>query len=215
MRYFSGEIMNVAVAASIFIHRKFMRRRFMRSSQCVSVEFIKLQKWQADSSERIIATPGDIYWRNIMVDKRRYYPLITAAVTSVLIFFMVGIGILMGWLPMPRSMTTSHLGRVITGSEDVSRIAVTECSNCGAIESIKTIALQYHPPVFGSVMRGAGEGVYLVDEKDKHSRRRTFFRVVVRMDDGSQRILHGLKQQFFVGERIKIIRDEIFQISDN
>jgi hypothetical protein len=150
-----------------------------------------------------------------MIDKRRFYPLITAAVTSVLILFMVGIGTLMGWLPVPQSTATSHLGRVIMGAEDVSRIANTECTDCGAIESIKTIALQYRPPVFGSVKRGGGEGVYPVDEMDKHSRQRTLFQIVVRMDDGSHRILHSAKQQLFVGEKVKIIRDEIYQISDN
>jgi outer membrane lipoprotein SlyB len=150
-----------------------------------------------------------------MVDKRRYYPLITTAVTSVLILSMVGIGTLMGWLPMPRSTAASYLGKVITGSEDVSHVAMTECSNCGAIESIKSIALQYQPPVFGSLVGGAGGGVYLVEDMDKEARNRTIFHVVVRMDDGSHRILHSVKRHFFVGENVKIIRDEIIPILSN
>jgi hypothetical protein len=144
--------------------------------------------------------------RRIMGDNRRYYPLMAAVATSVLIFCMIGFGTFMGWLPMPRSSSGSPVEYFMSRSDTAIHHAAAECVRCGAIESINSISMQSAP---------SGAEAYLGNDAEAAVMRRAYFRVAIRMDDGTHLIMHSNKQNFTVGQRVKVIGDEIMPNPDD
>lgn len=173
-----------------------------------------------------------------MRENRRHYPLMAAAATSVIIFCMIGVGAFMGWLPVPRSTSGSPVGNLTGRLDAAPHNAAADCSNCGAIESIEVISVQNKPSGVGAIVGGvagailghqvgggsgkdlatiggAAGGAYLGNEMEKGTKQRTVFRVEVRMNDGSHRIIHTSKQNFAVGQKVKIDGDEIIPLPGN
>jgi hypothetical protein len=110
------------------------------------------------------------------------YPLIMAAGVSMLMFGLVGATALSGLLPSVNSEAASGARLGKTAMAAAARKG--GCSNCGFIAEVRAM----------QVTEGAGEGGTILH------------RVVVRMDDGSERSLsQAAAPQFPVGARVRVV----------
>jgi predicted RNA-binding Zn-ribbon protein involved in translation (DUF1610 family) len=68
------------------------------------------------------------------------YPLLLIAAIAVIVFSVIGIASITGWMPSSL-MSRAHAAGVTTSGEiDTARSGVTfECAECGVIESIRAI----------------------------------------------------------------------------
>lgn len=105
----------------------------------------------------------------------------------------------------------------------------TACSTCGVLESIRTAEVQGDASGLGAVaggltgaivgnqfgrgsgrtvmtIAGAAGGAYAGNSIEKNAKKRTVFRVTVRLDDGTVRTLtQSQPPPFAVGERVRIV----------
>jgi hypothetical protein len=110
------------------------------------------------------------------------YPLIMAAGVSVLMFGLVGATALTGVLPSGSSEGASGAGLGKTAMAAAAKKG--GCSNCGFIAEVRAM----------EVTEGASEGGAILH------------RIVIRMDDGSERSLSQIAAPGFpVGARVRII----------
>lgn len=67
------------------------------------------------------------------------YPLLLIAAIGVIVFSVLGIASISGWMPSSL-MSRAHAGVTTSGEIDTARSGVTfECAECGVIESIRAI----------------------------------------------------------------------------
>jgi len=171
-----------------------------------------------------------------MEEKRNNHPLMMGAAVSVIILSMVGVGAIMGWLPTSKSTPENSSATAKGAPNDISQNATAAaCQACGVIDSIKIVSVQDKPSGVGAIVGGvagaivghqvgggtgkdlatiggAAGGAYLGNEVEKGTKRHETFRVTVRMDDGTRRVIHTNKQNFVYGQKVKIINDEIVSI---
>ena len=142
-------------------------------------------------------------------------PIIKIAAVAVIIFSAVGVGMMTGIIPG-------------AGSKNAAQEAAKECLNCGVIESIKLVELKGEGTGVGAVtggvlgavvgkeigagrgktlatVAGAAGGAYAGNEIEKNMKKSTYFRVTVRMNNGSVRtITQKTDPGFKSGDSVKI-----------
>ena len=142
-------------------------------------------------------------------------PIVKIAAVAVIIFSAVGVGMMTGIIPG-------------TGSKNAAQEAAKECLNCGVIESIKLVELKGEGTGVGAVtggvvgavvgneigagrgktlatVAGAAGGAYAGHEIEKNLNKSTYFRVTVRMNNGSVRTLtQKTDPGFKTGDSVKI-----------
>jgi outer membrane lipoprotein SlyB len=161
------------------------------------------------------------------------HPIFIAAAVSVIVFSLLGIGAILGWLPVSRSTPTNSVA-----SANGEQSAAAGCRECGVIESIRVVTVQGKPTGVGAVTGGAlvgllghqvGEGkgkdlatiggavggAYLGNEMEKNMKQHTSYRITVRMDDGTHRTLYSSTQDVSVGQKIKVINNRAVPISNS
>jgi outer membrane lipoprotein SlyB len=100
------------------------------------------------------------------------YPLMLIAAVTVIVFSIVGIATMLGWLPSARSMadpasrTDARSGmesapaRAVPGNVAAERApAPAECTNCGVIESIRAVEAKGEGSGVGAVTGGVVGGI--------------------------------------------------------
>lgn len=142
-------------------------------------------------------------------------PIVKIAAVAVIIFSAVGVGMMTGIIPG-------------AGSKNAAQEAAKECLNCGVIESIKLVELKGEGTGVGAVtggvvgavvgsqigqgqgktvaeVAGAAGGAYAGHEIEKSLKKSTYFRVTVRMNNGSVRtITQKTDPGFKTGDSVKI-----------
>jgi len=67
------------------------------------------------------------------------YPLMLIAAIAVIVFSVIGIASITGWMP-PSLMSRANAAGITTSEIDTARSSVTfECAECGVIETIRAI----------------------------------------------------------------------------
>jgi outer membrane lipoprotein SlyB len=142
-------------------------------------------------------------------------PVVKIAAVAVIIFSAVGVGMMTGIIPGANSKSTSQE-------------AVKECLNCGVIESIKLVEVKGEGTGVGAVtggvvgavvgsqigqgkgktvaeVAGAAGGAYAGHEIEKNLKKSTYFRVSVRMNNGSVRtVTQKTDPGFKTGDSVRI-----------
>lgn len=142
-------------------------------------------------------------------------PIVKIAAVAVIIFSAVGVGMMTGIIPG-------------AGSKNTAQEAAKECLNCGVIESIKLVEVKGEGTGVGAVtggvvgavvgsqigqgkgktvaeVAGAAGGAYAGHEIEKDLKKSTYFRVSVRMNNGSVRtITQKIDPGFKTGDSVKI-----------
>jgi outer membrane lipoprotein SlyB len=120
-----------------------------------------------------------------------------------------------------------------SASTDKTRIAATSCSDCGTVESISTVERQADTTGVGAVAggltgallgnqigRGSGRtvmtiaggagGAYLGNKIEGNTRRSTAYKIVVRMDNGSERTIHQTEAPgVAVGGQVRVVGSSV------
>lgn len=119
--------------------------------------------------------------------------------------------------------------RTASQADGRTEVAAAPCASCGVIESVRAMQVQGDATGLGAVaggvtgavvgsqfgsgrgstalgVVGAAGGAYAGHNIEKNLRKRTSYRVTVRMDDGSARTLYqSAPPEFGVGEKVKVI----------
>lgn len=107
-----------------------------------------------------------------LLEKQRnlLYPLMVIAAVTVIVFSIVGIATMLGWLPSAQSMadpasrTDAVSGmenapaRALPGSAAADRVPA-QCANCGVIESIRVVESKGEGTGVGAVTGGVVGGI--------------------------------------------------------
>lgn len=120
-------------------------------------------------------------------------------------------------------------GRAADPADGRRELATAPCASCGVIESVRAMQVQGDASGLGAVaggvtgalvgsqfgsgrgstalgVVGAAGGAYAGHNVEKNLRKRTSYRVTVRMEDGSARTLYqSAPPDFGVGEKVKVI----------
>jgi len=110
-----------------------------------------------------------------------------------------------------------------------SRLFAARCSDCGVIEEVRAVQVDGEASGLGAAaggitgaivgsqigrgngrtlatIAGAAGGAYAGNAIEKNTRKRVVYRITLRMDDGSRRVLtKGQQPAFSVGERVRVI----------
>src|SRR6266704_1436665 len=105
----------------------------------------------------------------------------------------------------------------------------TSCATCGVVESVRYVEKQGHGSGVGAIaggvvggvlghqigsgrgntaatILGAGAGAYAGNQIEKNAKKKSYWVVSVRLDDGSrQSITSGAKPAFKQGDRVKVV----------
>lgn len=183
------------------------------------------------------------------VNKRSLHPMMMAACIGLFIFCAVGIAAMMGWIPnsMGKNPEASALiadnkpaevkkpQRVAQTVKQqaapvrVASTAKTSCSQCGVVESVRTIETRGTGSGVGAVggavvggllgnqvgggngkksmtVVGALGGAVAGHEIEKSARANTSYETVVRMENGSSRtITNATQPSWHSGDHVKVI----------
>jgi outer membrane lipoprotein SlyB len=163
------------------------------------------------------------------VEKRTgvLYPVMLIAAITVIVFSMVGIATMMGWMPSALSKNDPAVktGTVPAAKAGANRprvvaSAAANCSECGVIESIRAVEVKGEGSGIGAVaggvvggilgnqvgggsgrtamtVVGAGAGAYAGHEIEKNMNRSTSYQIRVRMNDGTYRTFYERSQPSF------------------
>ena len=162
-----------------------------------------------------------------------HHPLMTAAAVSLIVFSLLGISAIMGWLPLSRSTPANS-----TATANSGQSAAAQCKECGVVEAIRVVTVQGKPSGVGAVtggvvvgllghqvgegkgkdlatIGGAVGGAYLGNEMEKNMKKHTSYRITVRMDDGTHRTLYSSKQDVSVGQKVKVIDNRAVPVANS
>lgn len=163
------------------------------------------------------------------MDKRNgmLYPMMVVAAVAVIVFSIVGIATMMGWMPSALSgkgpEATSEAVPAAKPGAGRSRAAAgpaAVCSDCGVIESVRAVEMKGRGSGLGIVaggvvggvlgnqvgggsgrtamtIIGAGTGAYAGNEIEKNMNRSTGWQIHVRMNDGTTRTFYERSQPAF------------------
>lgn len=188
----------------------------------------------------IVANPERKIMNQSLQQHPRMSPLAAGAAVSVIVFSMVGVAAVTGLIPVANSQREdaaheavaarapvgnasapagSHAPtpRPVAGSaahapQAPARGSASACSNCGTVESVRTVELKGDASGLGAVaggvtgavignqmgsgrgntamtVIGAAGGAFAGNEIEKNIKKRHVYRVTVRMEDGSYRTL--------------------------
>jgi outer membrane lipoprotein SlyB len=159
----------------------------------------------------------------------RIHPLIAGPAASVIIASLIGVGAVKGWLPGGLSPKQDD-----ARPADPGRISVqpSSCALCGTVESIRTVEVRDEAggttaTAGGPAGAGAGEqtdggsrgtavtlpgagGAAAGNEIEKNVRKRSAYRVTVRMDDGSFRTVSlSSPPTLAVGDKVRVVEGRL------
>jgi outer membrane lipoprotein SlyB len=172
------------------------------------------------------------------VQQSRIHPLVAAMAFAVLLLSAVGIAAVTGVLPAASSRSAASQVSVpepalAQGAPSAAQVAA--CRSCGFIESIRTAEVQGDASGLGAVagglagavvgnqfgsgsgrtlmaIAGAAGGAYAGNAIEKNTKKRTVYRVRVRLDDGTSRtVTHAQPPRFAVGERVRIVNGSMLE----
>lgn len=163
------------------------------------------------------------------MEQAKTHPVLIAAGIAVLLFSLLGGAALTGMLPGATSNTRVP-GTLAQKNRAPSRgTAAAPCATCGVIEAVRAVEVQGEASGVGAVaggvagavvgnqfgrgdgrtvmtLAGAAGGAYAGNTIEKSMKKRTAYRVTVRLDDGSVRTLsQAAPPPFAVGERVRIV----------
>jgi outer membrane lipoprotein SlyB len=148
------------------------------------------------------------------------YPVMLVAAIMLIVFSVVGIATMMGWIPSAVSGSEQGMksGAAPTAKTGASRSrllasAPANCADCGVIESIRTVQVEGKGSGVGAIggavvggilgnqvgrsngrtvatVVGAGAGAYAGHEIEKNAKKSVSYQVRVRMNDGSTRTFY-------------------------
>lgn len=168
------------------------------------------------------------------MERTRIHPVVLAAAASVLLVSLLGAAALTGMLPTatPRQDEAAAPAKSAPAQQQpapgTARGQAASCANCGVIVSIRAVEVKGEASGIGVVaggvtgavvgnqigrgdtrtlmaVAGAAGGALAGNEIEKHVRKRTVYRVVVRLDDGTTRtVSQPSAPAFAVGERVRV-----------
>jgi len=145
------------------------------------------------------------------------YPVMVIAAITLIVFSVVGIATMMGWMPTATSGSEQGMksGAASTEKTGAGRprlfsSASAGCANCGVVESIRVVETTGQGTGVGAIggalvggilgnqvgrgngrtaatVVGAGAGAYAGNEIEKNVKKSAHYQVRVRMNDGSYR----------------------------
>jgi outer membrane lipoprotein SlyB len=145
------------------------------------------------------------------------YPVMLIAAIAVIVFSIVGIATMMGWMPS-----------ALSGGSAADKAAAAPCVDCGVIESIRALPVKGQGSGAGAVsgavvggilgnqvgrgrgravatVVGAGAGAYAGNEIEKNMKDSVTYQIQVRMSDGTIRTLHEPAQPAVtIGQKVRI-----------
>lgn len=132
------------------------------------------------------------------------YPLMLIAAIAVIVFSVVGIATVMGWMPRGLSGASPAEKAAVAppakagGSLPVPRTgAGPACRDCGVIKSVHAVEATSEGGGIGAI--GAGH------EIEKTVKKSVIYEIRVRMNDGSTRTLHeATPPAFAIGDKVRI-----------
>ena len=156
------------------------------------------------------------------------YPVMLIAAIAVIVFSIVGIATMMGWLPSALS-GDSAADKAAAASPGRSWLApAAPCDDCGVIESIRALPVKGQGSGVGAVggavvggilgnqvghgsgravatVVGAGAGAYAGNEIEKNMKDSVTYQIRVRMNDGTIRTLHEPAQPAVtIGQKVRV-----------
>lgn len=165
------------------------------------------------------------------------YPMMIVAAVSVILFSVVGIATMTGHMPSASSQSRdAGVQQEAVGQNAPSRQAAaapSSCAGCGVIDAVRTVEVRSEGSGVGMVaggitggvlgnqfgggsgrtiatVAGAAGGAYVGNEIEKGMKKRTVYRVSVRMDDGSIRTLtQSAPPGFGVGQKVRIVDGQV------
>ena len=157
------------------------------------------------------------------------YPLMLIAAIAVIVFSIVGIATMMGWLPVALSgVSGSAADKAAAVSGRSWQAPAAACADCGVIESIRALPVKGQGSGAGAVggavvggvlgnqvgrgsgravatVIGAGAGAYAGNEIEKNMKESVTYQISVRMSDGTIRTLHEPAQPAVtIGQKVRI-----------
>ncbi len=160
----------------------------------------------------------------------RTHPVLIVAAIAVLLFSLLGAAAITGILPVATSksgVADAQAGKNPPAHPRVAQAA--RCPTCGAIESMRQVEVQGETSGLGAAaggvagaivgnqfgrgdgrtlmtIAGAAGGAYTGNTIEKQMKKRTAWRVTVRLDDGTVRTLtQGAQPPFAIGDRVRIV----------
>lgn len=154
------------------------------------------------------------------------YPVMLIAAIAVIVFSIVGIATMMGWLPVALSGSAADKAAAASGRS--WRASAPPCNDCGVIESIHALPVKGQGSGAGAVggavvggilgnqvgqgrgraaatVIGAGAGAYAGNEIEKNMKDSVTYQIHVRMNDGSIRTVHDAAQPAVtIGQRVRV-----------
>jgi outer membrane lipoprotein SlyB len=162
------------------------------------------------------------------------YPLMLIAAIAVIVFSIVGIATMMGWMPSALSGGDADKDKAASSSSaspgaSRSRLAAAPpCDECGVIESIRALPVKGEASGAGAVggaviggilgnqigrgrgrtaatVVGVGAGAYAGNEIEKNMKDSVTYQIRVRMNDGTIRTLHEPAQPALtIGQKVRV-----------
>jgi outer membrane lipoprotein SlyB len=193
-----------------------------------------------ETKEQVMETVHTVEKRTGML-----YPTMLIAAVAVILFSVVGIATMMGWMPSalsknepvaaasPAKAQSAPATKFGPSAPRAVANAGASCSDCGVIESIRTVELKGEGSGVGAVaggvvggivgnqvgrgggrtamtVVGAGAGAYAGHEIEKNMQRSTRFQVRVRMNDGTYRTFYERAQPALsVGQKVRVTEQGI------
>jgi outer membrane lipoprotein SlyB len=162
------------------------------------------------------------------------YPVMVIAAIMLIVFSVVGIATMMGWMPSATSGGERGVKPGATPTENSGArprpfaSASASCANCGVVESIRVVETAGQGTGVGAIggavvggilgnqvgrgsgrtaatVVGAGAGAYAGNEIEKNVKKSAHYQVRVRMNDGSYRTFRENAQPALsVGQKVRV-----------
>ncbi|MGH8704199.1 MAG: glycine zipper 2TM domain-containing protein [Burkholderiales bacterium] len=176
------------------------------------------------------------------MDQARLHPILIVAGIAVLLFSLLGAAALTGVLSSATSRSGEAAAPVQKKQQPAARHEAPAraaqpagCPSCGVIETIRAVEVQGDTSGLGAVaggvagavvgnqfgrgdgrtvmtIAGAAGGAYAGNAIEKNVKKKTAYRVTVRLDDGSVRTLsQSAPPAFAVGERVRIVNGSLLE----
>ena len=169
------------------------------------------------------------------------YPVTLAAAISVIIFSLLCIAVMTGFLPIAQSQKKADSAKGTASKSamiaDVMRPRLEQsgaCSECAVVESIRVREVRGNSIAPGAAAGGAAgglsdnqaangrtavvaaSGVYAGNNVEKAAKKKTYNIVRLRMKDGTYRIIFDLSQpRVTVGERVQLTNGTIVRLTND
>jgi len=169
-----------------------------------------------------VSTAGSVHTKRPGI----LYPVMLIAAIAVIVFSIVGIATMMGWLPSALSGSAADKAAAASGRAWLA--SAPSCDDCGVIESIRALPVKGQGSGAGAVggavvggilgnqvgrgrgrtaatVVGAGAGAYAGNEIEKNMKDSVTYQIRVRMSDGTIRTLHEPAQPAVtIGQKVRI-----------